>query len=53
MDESTSFSNPFVDDIVVHTKNRDDVPTPATCTTMIEESENEPTIEVDVDIPVE
>ena len=52
MDESMDPSNQVVDDIVIHTKSRDNVPTPATDVQRVQVSENEPIIEADADVPI-
>ena len=51
MDESTGPSNQVVDDIVVHTLNRDDVPITTTNVPEVQNPKTEQIIEEDADVP--
>ena len=52
VDGSMGPSNQVVDDIVVHTLNRDDVPTTTTNVPKIQDPETEQVIEEDADVPI-
>ena len=52
MDESTGPSNQAVDDIVVQTPSRDDVPTTITDVPEIQDPKTEQIIEGDADVPI-